>query len=386
MAREKVSILIVDDTPVNLRLLVSVLARQNYMVRAARSGAMALESVRSAPPDLILLDINMPEMNGYQVCEHLKADPATQGIPVIFISALNDTEDIVKAFDMGGVDYITKPFKVREVIARVESQLTLAAQRYEIEQLLERDRQQFARVDQMHQQFIGSMTHDLKNPLAMIKGYVHLLEKKTEGDPAAAEYLSMIGRGVEKMKLLVTDILDLIQVDVKPQEHADPLSVANSLQACYEEFISRAQARHLTFLLEMPSPDVLVEVEATRLARCLDNLVDNAIKYTSKGTVTLRAVAHEEEVIIEVEDTGLGIPADEIPRIFEAFFRVTLDTHRVEEGTGLGLFIVKTIVEQESGHIEVESELGKCSLLRVTLPIAQAAPTPLDTQDMDALV
>lgn len=386
MAREKASILIVDDTPVNLRLLVNVLARQNYMVRAARSGAMALESVRLDPPDLILLDINMPEMTGYEVCGHLKADPRTQGIPVIFISALNDTEDIVKAFDMGGVDYITKPFKVREVIARVESQLTLSAQRREIEQLLERDRQQFARIDQMRQQFLGSMTHDLKNPLALINGYVRVLEKHTQGDASAAEYLGMIQRGVEKIKLLVTDILDLVHIDVQPHTATEPVSVAQSLQTGYEEFMGRAQEKNLSFLLEMPEPDVVVEIDESRLARCLDNLLSNAIKYTPQGTVILRAVPSDEEVVIEVEDTGLGIPTDEIHRIFEAFFRVTHDAHRAEEGTGLGLFIVKTIVEQERGRVEVKSELGKGSTLRIAFPIAQPAPEPLDTQDMDALV
>ena len=119
------SILIVDDTPANLRLLAQMLTEQGYGVRAVTSGARALASARAAPPDLVLLDIKMPDLNGYEVCEQLKADPRTQNIPVIFISALDEIQDKVQAFAVGGVDYITKPFQFKEVLARTETHLSL---------------------------------------------------------------------------------------------------------------------------------------------------------------------------------------------------------------------------------------------------------------------
>ncbi len=384
MPHDNASVLIVDDTPVNLRLLVSVLARKHYNVRAARSGLMALESVRSDPPDLILLDVNMPDMNGYEVCTYLKTNPATQSIPIIFISALNDTEDIVKAFEIGGVDYITKPFKVREVLARVEAQITLVSQRRKIEQLLERDRQQFARIDEMRQAFISNMTHDAKNPLALINAYVNLLERYTYGDPSVGEQLHMIRLGVQQMKLLVTDILDLVHIDVQPHTQLEPVSITRSLQVCYETFRERAAEKHLAFEMRPPELEIAVDIDQERLARCLDNLMMNAMKCTVNGSITLSATSANDTVVIEVQDTGLGIPAADLPYIFNAFYRASNDTSK--DGSGLGLFIVKTIVEQHGGQIEGESVIGQGSTFRIILPIAAPAPRFVDDDSLDDVV
>ena len=167
---DKGDILVVDDTAANLKLLSNILTQNGYRVRAARSGEMALSSVDSSPPELILLDIKMPEIDGYEVCQRLKANEQTENIPVIFISALNDIEDIIRAFDAGGVDYIMKPFKFKEVLARVDSQLTLARQRQHIETLREKDRQYFESLTKMKSQFVDAATHDLKNPLQLIMG------------------------------------------------------------------------------------------------------------------------------------------------------------------------------------------------------------------------
>jgi two-component system sensor histidine kinase/response regulator len=164
----KGNILIVDDTPENLRLLSNALTERGYKVRSVINGAMALMGAKAAPPDLILLDINMPQMNGYEVCEALKADEQTREIPVIFISALDEVLDKVKGFAVGGRDYITKPFQLEEVLARIDNQLTirnLQKQLQEQNQLLQQEIRDRQKAEQALRVFLHSISHDLRNPV-----------------------------------------------------------------------------------------------------------------------------------------------------------------------------------------------------------------------------
>jgi len=165
------SIVVVDDTPANLRLLARMLMDAGYKVRPMPSGELGLESIRAAPPDLILLDINMPGIDGYEVCRRLKADPLTASVPVVFISALGDALDKVTAFEVGGVDYITKPFKVEEVLARVRTQLELKFSR----DVMEGVNRDLKRSLEEKNQFFNLLVHELKNPLNVLMGYSDML-------------------------------------------------------------------------------------------------------------------------------------------------------------------------------------------------------------------
>ncbi len=176
------TLLVVDDNSANLRLLADMLSSRGYAVTTALDGPTALALVGEIHPDVILLDIAMPSMNGYEVCRRLKASESTRSIPVVFISALTETDDIVKGFDVGGADYITKPFKFREVLARVENQITMTRQRLEIEALRQQDRQHFETLDRMKTEFIRMATHDLRNPLNVILGYLKLMEPVQVGE------------------------------------------------------------------------------------------------------------------------------------------------------------------------------------------------------------
>jgi two-component system, sensor histidine kinase and response regulator len=171
------NILVVDDTPENLELLMSLLGERGYTVRPAVNGELALKSAQSNPPDIILLDIRMPEMDGYEVCRQLKAGTTTRNIPVIFLSALDETLDKIKAFEVGGVDYVTKPFQSEEVIARVETQLELYRQRREIEALREKEKRHSEERNKLKDQFVQMVSHDLKNPLSVIVTYLGLLKR-----------------------------------------------------------------------------------------------------------------------------------------------------------------------------------------------------------------
>src|ERR1017187_7826016 len=183
------SILVVDDAPANLQVLTGMLKDRGYKTRPVPSGKLSLQAAKAHRPDLILLDINMPEMNGYEVCEHLKADDQLKGIPVIFISALNEQMDRVKAFAIGGVDYLTKPFQMEELHARVETHLKLRRLQIELEEtnaqlakangVLCRKQEELSDLHHRKDEFLAMLSHELRNPLAPILNAVHLLDRKS---------------------------------------------------------------------------------------------------------------------------------------------------------------------------------------------------------------
>jgi two-component system, sensor histidine kinase and response regulator len=370
--RRRERVLIVDDVPANVSLLSRILTASGYAVDTASNGAMALEMVQTTWPDLILLDIQMPEMDGYEVCEKLKADELTQQIPIIFISAMNDTDGIVRALNSGGVDYVTKPFKVKEVAARVQSQLLVVTQRRQIEALREQDRQHFESLDQMRNQFVQMAAHDLKNPLTIILGYAELLRDLRVDDDQRGflhQSLGAILGGVEKMQLLIADMLDLAKLQTGVGLLLAPVPLAPFLEQCLKNFELLAQNKQITLSLRPPSDRTTLLMDAARLERAVDNLLSNAIKYTrAGGTVTVAAWSDPDYAEIQVADTGLGIPAQDLPHIFEVFFRVQSAEHLKVEGTGIGLPVVKSIVEQHHGQIFVESTPGQGSTFTIRLP------------------
>ncbi len=260
----RASILVVDDNHANLRLLADLLLTHGYAVHEAMSGPAALEIARTLQPDLILLDIAMPIMDGYQVCQALKADPRTCDIPIIFISALTETEDIVRGFEVGGVDYITRPFRFREVLARVASQITLVRQRREIEALRRQDRQTFESLSRMKDEFIRMATHDLRNPLNVILGYTTVLEHiavAEEHRPLMDEARQAIRSNVEKMRRLVTDMLELAQMETG--EHLRPVAVSlgDFLAEAVGSFHRLAEQREIALTYIPPAQDLVVLVD-----------------------------------------------------------------------------------------------------------------------------
>jgi signal transduction histidine kinase len=374
---QKELILAVDDTPANLHLLTGILLASGYAVRMAEDGTSALEMARSLPFDLILLDIQLPDFDGFEICKQLKADPATRDVPVIFISAFSDTENILRGFDLGGVDYITKPFQVKEVLARVATHLTIVRQRKQIVALRELDRQRYEMLDEMKNRFIQMATHDLRNPLNVILGYAVMLEgaQCSEDDLAfVRESAREIQKSTAKMRGLVTDILDLASMEARSALQLAPVSLTPFLSGCLKGFFPIANQKQIELIFQPPDDEVSVLLDAPRFERVMDNLVSNAIKYTPAGGL-IEVCVHpdHDQVALEVSDTGLGIPDEDLPRLFEAFFRVATPEHLEVEGTGLGLSIVKSIVEQHGGKIGVTSQLGQGSTFTVSLPLIPVA-------------
>lgn len=370
-------ILIVDDTTANLNVLSTMLSQRGYRIRAAINGEMALKSARKTPPDLILLDIQMPGMNGYEVCIQLKSDEHTRHIPIIFVSALDAVSDKIKAFQVGGVDYISKPYHLEEVLARVQNQLTLYRQRREIEMLREKDRLYYEELSRTKDHFVNMASHDLKSPLAVVMGYVSLLEdcESIRGDPAASQYLDRIRNGADNMLRLITDLLDLARIETGLSLTLSPTPILPFLEDSLADLELPAREKQIALIYHPPDADFDMMIDASKIRQVINNLVSNALKYTpGGGRVELSAAWEAEHLHILVTDTGLGIPAEDIPHIFDKFYRVRRADHMAVEGTGLGLSIARAIVEQHQGTIWAESELGVGTSIHVVLPLS-AEPT-----------
>lgn len=353
------NILIVDDTPANLNILTSFLSGHGHKVRPAINGEIALKAVARSQPDVILLDIQMPGLDGFEVCRRLKADPATEGIPVIFISALDAIEDKIRAFEVGGVDYITKPFQIREVLARVESQLRIQWQNRRIEAL-----------SAFKDELLGIVSHDLKNPLNIILNYAELLRGNLN-DPLLNpdEVLGRIYRAGMTMLDLVRDLLDNARYERRIPLRIRPADLNAIVSDQVNAFELPARQKSIALTLDLAPGPAPVRLDERRVAQVISNLISNAIKYSPDGAaITVRARELAEQIVVEVEDTGYGIPPDDLPHIFEKFYRVQTGNHLAAEGTGLGLPIARLIIEEHGGTLTARSDYGKGSVFTITLP------------------
>ncbi|MBW4520276.1 MAG: response regulator [Scytolyngbya sp. HA4215-MV1] len=337
----KEDILIVDDSPDNLRVLSSTLIEQGYTVRCVKSGSMALIGIQTSPPDLILLDIRMPIMNGYEVCQALKANGQTQYIPIIFLSALDDVTDKIKAFEVGGVDYITKPFRTEEVLARVKHQLViqrlqkqLIMQNQQLQQEI-RDRKQIE--TSLHQEihkrslieaelqiakelaeasnyakseFLARMSHELRTPLNAILGFTQLLERGLSNSAEQQDYLATIHRSGQHLLNLINNILTVASAEAsKPPLHESCFDLYDLLENLSSFWQLRARAKGLRFSLERSqSLSRYVRSDENKLRQVLTSLLDNAVRFTQTGRVALQVrqgnVGVESQEPIQTESDG----------------------------------------------------------------------------------
>lgn len=340
-------ILIVDDTPDNLRVLSSILAGRGCKVRKALSGKMALTICETTLPDLILLDVMMPEMDGYETCLRLKARERTCNIPVIFISALNDAMDKVKAFEVGGADYITKPFQVEEVIARIAHQLTIT-------QLTEELKRSNAELEQ----FASIVSHDLQSPLAGMVTLVEFMQGEYDSvlDEDGKNFLEEIATTGNRMSRLIKDLLAYSRINAKPLEFESVNCnlILDEARANLFFDVSGCGAKIVSG--ELP----IVKGDRTQLLQLFQNLISNAIKFRRPEVppeIDISARLKEDQWLIAIRDNGIGIPPDKGDRIFEAFHR--LHTSEEYPGHGIGLTTCQKIVQRHGGKIWIESQPGE---------------------------
>ena len=375
----KPDILIVDDTPANLQLLTGMLKERGYRVRPVPSGKLAIQAVQNEKPDLVLLDINMPEMNGYDVCEHFKADAALKEIPVLFISALDETTDKVKAFAAGGVDYVTKPFQFEEVEARVKTHLKvrqLQVERDEQNRQLRENYDQLKKLEELRDNLTHMVIHDMRSPLMGITGCLEILEDAVENKLPPDE-LTLIKDAQSSGRVLVDMVNSLLDVS-RLEQGQMPLNMTESdLEVLIQKAIKSlgALTKQVSLLHQKPSLPVRISCDAEVVTRVIANLLGNAIKFTPEGsTVTVSVEKHAAGARIWVADTGRGIPREYHAKIFEKFGQVETRQQRKMYSTGLGLTFCKLAVEAHGGKIGVESDVGQGSTFWFTLPRPAGSP------------
>ncbi len=344
------SILAVDDTPANLTLLSGILKEGGYRIRPVPSGELALAAAEADPPDLILLDIAMPEMDGYEVCARLKASPRLREIPVIFLTAHTDVRDKVKAFSVGGVDYVTKPFHAEEVIARVSAHLMLRAQQRELQASYDR----LAELERTRDGLVHMLVHDLRSPLSAILGMLEMIRDEGESLPEQTREDADHGlQAARRMIEMVTDILDVSKLEAAAMQlDAERCDLAVVAREVIAEIRPIATARGLATIAVEPGVETSVAVDRALLVRVIRNLLTNAIQFTPRGGgVSVVVEPHEASVRVSITDDGPGVPENVRARIFEKFG--TVGPRNGRYSTGLGLAFCRLAVEAHGGTIGV---------------------------------
>ncbi|MEI8112108.1 MAG: hybrid sensor histidine kinase/response regulator [Bacteroidia bacterium] len=368
--RKSTTILLIDDLPDNLKLLGEMLQTEGYNIRLVTTGAQALKVAEQDKPDLILLDILMPKMDGYEVFRQLKENAELKDIPVIFISALNDTENIVKALQSGGMDYITKPFQSEEVLARVRTHLQLHRQSKQLQEQSKQLRELNASKDK----FFSIIAHDLRSPFNSIIGFSEILLENAvkKNYDVMEEYSEIILMSSRRAMDLLSNLMEWTRSQTGRMDfNPGKVELVQLITGIGQLFHGIAEQKSIGIILEIPE-SVTIYADQDMLSTVLRNLISNAIKFTYfGGKITVSVQENPEEITVSIRDSGVGMKKEKLEKLFRIDSdSSTLGTNK-EKGTGLGLILCKEFIEKHNGKIWVESEFGKGSVFRFTIPKQQ---------------
>jgi signal transduction histidine kinase len=388
------TILAVDDSA-DVLAMISGLLNDRYKVKLANSGEKALDLVAATPPDLILLDIMMGGLDGYEVCERLKADPLSRDIPVIFLTAKIESEDEIRGFELGAVDYITKPISPSKLLARVKTHLTLKASADFLKDkngyLEQRVQERTAELQEINARLIqsqkmecigqlaGGLAHDFNNLLGVISGYGSLLHDLIDVNDPRSEYVQKVIGAANQGTELIDSLLAFSRTQAMNPQNLNLNKIVCSVASIMERIVGSS----IQFTTKTIDTSIPVSVDDGQIQQVLINLCNNARDAMPDGgelTITTDinvidaklAATHDvstlgRHAVITVSDTGKGMDEDTLKKIFEPFFT----TKEADKGTGLGLTMVYGIIKQHNGFVDVESEVGNGASFKIYLPVIE---------------
>ncbi len=366
-------VLVIDDQVENIRVLINILREYNYKTAVATNGREALEFVEKTLPDIILLDIMMPGMDGYEVCRKLKENPATREIPVIFLTALNTINDMVKGFEVGGIDYISKPFKQEELLVRMKTHIDLRNS----QKIIEEQNKRLVKINNEKNEIMSLVAHDLKNPINTIIGFAKLVAKqknKLENDEIG-EYLTDIKVSAETMFQIVNNLLDINSLEEgKMNFYFSQFNVDDVIAGHIDQFRVYAEEKNIEILFEAAAENKMITSDINKFRQIFDNLLSNAVKFTPHGrkvyvrTFTENDETNGEKINFSIRDEGPGISEEDQKLIFSKFAKLSARPTGNENSTGLGLSIVKKLLENLEGEIEFRSRLNEGTEFVVKIP------------------
>ncbi len=366
-------ILIVDDNPENLRVLSQVLKRAGYEIRAATNGAQALASIEAEEPDLVLLDVHMTDMNGFEVCQRIKDDPRFDKLPILFLSALDDAVNKVQGFESGAVDYITKPFDADEVLARVSTHLTLRRTQDQLTNSFDK----LQRLEKLRANLVHMIVHDLKSPLFALNTSLEFLREDTSDtlDDETLETMDNIITTGGELAQMVDQLLDINQLEEGQMPiNSKPCDFADLVSAAVDSVKGISPDREIRFDVDQPAP---ASCDTNLVRRVVENLVSNGLIHTPPDKpLTVEVRRGTDDILFAVRDEGSGVPEELKERIFEKFASAQARKDGQYHSSGLGLAFCKLAVEAHDGTIGVESVEGEGATFWFSLPDISVDVTP----------
>jgi signal transduction histidine kinase len=421
----QVNILIVEDSPTQTKLLRLILEGNGYIVNSANNGVKALECVRQRKPNLIITDIVMPEMDGFALCKAIKSDPDLKSIPIMLLTSLSDPQDVIKGLQAGADNFLTKPYTDTFLIARVhyifenyelrkrkssnaDIEIVFEGQKYfinsdrmqivdlllstydnavqknnelhkahadllEIHRQLEQKNIQLEILNQEKNHFLSVAAHDLRNPLTTIYTAADLIteELKDKTSSETKEFLEMIKQSSKFMRSLIEELLDVSVIDSgKLSIHLEPVNLMNLIRNNVALNRVIAGRKQITVEYHCANDLPVLQLDRRKIEQVLNNLISNAIKYSfPQSKVEIHSKCDNNNLVISVSDEGQGIPPAEMDKLFKPFSRTSVKATSGESSTGLGLVIVRKIVEAHNGRVWAESQVKKGSTFYISLPI-----------------
>ncbi len=364
-------VVVVDDSDLTSDVLVRHMRLEGHDAIAYLDPVEGLKAIKADPPDVVLLDVMMPGINGMQVLEELRSFPATAELPVIMLTALSETQDIVRGLELGANDYLVKPPQYEVLAARVRTQISLKR----LQDQRRRDLAELRELNAIKDKFLQIAAHDLRNPVNNIIIGLEILSRTephlTQQIPDFDTVISMMQGATDVMRSIINDFLDLQAIRTgKVELRRQPVALNDLISSVIQQYQAYAESKEVALRVQLEDSLPQTQADPDRLVQVVGNLVSNAIKFSSTGaSVGVRTHLMEGQIVVEVADNGPGIREEELPLLFQEFARLSNKPTGGEKSSGVGLSIAKHLVELHGGSIGVQSVVGKGSLFWFSLPV-----------------